>query len=77
MRTSNLAAVLPLYGSSCVPVPGNPSVRTAIQTLRTNAGRGVGVGVGVGVGIGVGVGVGADVVVTLNVFAKGELPPEL
>ena len=56
-------------------------MRTAIQIFCTSVGCGVavgvGLGVGAGVGVGVGVGVGADVVMTLNVFEKDELPPEL
>ena len=54
INASNLAIVLPSKGSSCVPEPATPSVRTAIQTSRVGVGLGVGIwesGSGWGVGL--------------------------
>ena len=44
---SNFCGVLPSYGSACVPDPGCPSVRTAIQMSCVGEEAGVAVGSGI------------------------------
>jgi hypothetical protein len=53
-----VSAVVPSNGSACVPLPGSPSVRTAIQISCCGIAVGVAVGVGEGVDVAIGVGLG-------------------